>query len=71
MENRKDNDPTVQRQKDTRTYEVQDNEGHMKGSNLSTFNEQQAQERQQKEDDSELNKEDARGGVTGTDQGSI
>ena len=69
MEKRQDNDPSVIRQKDTRDYQLQDNEGHMKGDNVSTFNEQQAQERQQGEDEAPLNRKDARDDVRGTEQG--
>jgi hypothetical protein len=43
------------------TAEGQDNEGHVKGSKQSEFNERAAQERQKHEDDNELNRKDARG----------
>jgi hypothetical protein len=43
--------------------EGQDNEGHVKGSKQSEFNERSAQEWQKKEDDAELNRTDARGGA--------
>jgi hypothetical protein len=40
--------------------EGQNNEGHVKGSKQSEFNEHAAQERQKSEDDNELNRKDAR-----------
>ncbi len=43
-----------------KTIEGQDNEGHIKGSKQSAFNERSAQERQQEEDDNGLNRKDAR-----------
>lgn len=49
-----------------KTAEGQDNEGHLKGSNQRTFNEQSAQEHE-RNDDSELNRLDARGDVKGTE----
>lgn len=49
-----------------KTAEGQDNEGHLAGSNLSTFNEASAQEREQA-DDNELNRTDARSDVKGTE----
>lgn len=51
-----------------RSYEGQDNEGHLSGSNQRHFNERRAQEAQRKEDRNELNRQDARGGVKGTEQ---
>ncbi len=50
-----------------KTSQGQDSEGHIKGSNQEKFNERSAQEHQQKEDDNELNKTDARGTVGGTE----
>jgi hypothetical protein len=50
-----------------KTVSGQDHEGHLPGSNQSTFNEQKAQEYQKREDDNELNKTDARGNVQGTE----
>ena len=44
-----------------KTIEGQDNEGHVNGSKQSAFNEQSTQEWQQKEDENELNRTDARG----------
>jgi hypothetical protein len=49
-----------------KTADGQDNEGHLAGSNLSTFNEQSAQEHE-RNDNSELNRLDARGDVKGTE----
>ena len=69
MEKSQNNDPSIIKQKDTRDYKLQDNEGHMKGDNLSTFNEQQTQERQQAEDEAPLNRKDARDDARGTEQG--
>lgn len=50
-----------------KTYEGQDNEGHLHGSNQQAFSERKAQEHQRREDDNELNKKDARGTVSGTE----
>ena len=50
-----------------KTYEGQDNEGHIHGSKQQSFNERHAQEQQRKEDSHELNREDARGTVKGTE----
>jgi len=49
-----------------KTVQGMDSEGHLPGSNQSTFNERSAQERE-KNDDNELNKTDARGTVSGTE----
>jgi hypothetical protein len=49
-----------------KTVQGMDNEGHLKGSHQSTFNERSAQEHE-KNDDNELNKTDARGTVSGTE----
>ena len=46
-----------------KTVEGQDNEGHVKGSKQSEFNERSAQEWQKKEDENELNRTDARDGA--------
>lgn len=43
-----------------KTIEGQDNEGHIRGSKQSEFNERSAQERQKQEDNNELNRKDAR-----------
>lgn len=50
-----------------KTYEGQDNEGHLHGSNQQAFNERSAQEHQRREDDNKLNREDGRGTVSGTE----
>lgn len=52
-----------------KTVQGQDNEGHLHGSNLAEFNEQQAQEAQRKEDENPLNRKDARGNVSGAEEG--
>ena len=44
---------------DTRRFEAEDNEGHLKGSNLANFNEQKAREAEDN-DKSNLNKWDNR-----------
>lgn len=49
-----------------KTVQGMDSEGHLHGSNQSTFNERSAQEHE-KNDDSELNKTDQRGKVGGTE----
>ncbi len=49
-----------------KTVQGMDHEGHIHGSNQSSFNERSAQEHE-KNDDSELNKTDARGTVGGTE----
>ena len=51
-----------------KTIEGQDNEGHIKGSNQSAFNERSTPERRVQEDMSELNEKDARDNVRGTEQ---
>jgi hypothetical protein len=43
-----------------KTIEGQDNEGHVRGSKQSEFNERRTQDLQKKEDDNELNRKDAR-----------
>jgi hypothetical protein len=43
-----------------KTIEGQDNEGHVRGSKQSEFNERSTQDMQKKEDQSELNRKDAR-----------
>ena len=50
-----------------KTHEGQDNEGHIRGSKQEAFSERSAQEHQRHEDDNELNREDARGTVSGTE----
>ena len=52
-----------QRDMGMKTIEGQDNEGHVKGSKQSEFNEHSAQEWQKKEDENELNRTDAREGA--------
>jgi hypothetical protein len=49
-----------------KTVQGMDHEGHLKGSNQSTFNERSAQEHE-RNDDSELNKIDQRGTASGTE----
>jgi hypothetical protein len=49
-----------------KTVEGMDHEGHLHGSNQSTFNERRTQEHE-RNDDNELNKTDARGTVGGTE----
>lgn len=49
-----------------KTVQGMDHEGHLPGSNQSTFNERSAQEHE-RADDSELNKLDDRGTVGGTE----
>ena len=51
-----------------KTVQGQDNEGHILGSKQAEFNERQNQAEQQREDDAPLNREDARGTVSGTEQ---
>ena len=43
-----------------KTIEGQDNEGHVRGSKQSEFNERKTQDRQKQEDKNELNRKDAR-----------
>lgn len=50
-----------------KTVHGMDDEGHLPGSNQSTFNERSAQEHQKEEDRNELNRKDARGTVSGTE----
>ena len=45
----------------------QDHEGHFPGSKQAEFDEQKMQERQSHEDKNELNRTDARGNVSGTE----
>ncbi|HWJ29575.1 MAG TPA: hypothetical protein VNS32_23755 [Flavisolibacter sp.] len=52
---------------DTRRYEGTDDEGHLKGSNLSHFNEQKAQEAEDN-DKSRLNKWDNRDEIHNTNR---
>jgi hypothetical protein len=49
-----------------KTVQGMDHEGHLSGSNQSTFNERSAQEHE-RADDNELNKTDDRGKVSGTE----
>jgi hypothetical protein len=49
-----------------KTVQGMDHEGHLPGSNQSTFNERSAQEHE-RNDENELNKTDARGTVSGTE----
>jgi hypothetical protein len=44
-----------------KTIEGQDNEGHIHGSQQSSFDEQRTQERQKEEDNNELNSKDMQG----------
>ena len=50
-----------------KTVAGQDSEGHVKGSKQAEFNEQNAQENQRREDETELNRKDARDNVQGTE----
>ncbi|MBD0374795.1 MAG: hypothetical protein M3342_20950 [Bacteroidota bacterium] len=61
MDNRndKENDAKKINVKDTRRFQAEDNEGHVKGSNQAKFNEQRAQEAEDN-DKSDLNKLDSR-----------
>lgn len=49
-----------QREVGIKTVDGQDHEGHLTGSNQSSFNERSAQEWQKQEDNNELNHKDAR-----------
>ena len=53
-----------------KTVEGQDNEGHIKGSKQSAFNEQSAQEHE-RSDNSELNRLDGRDEAKGTGAAGI
>lgn len=53
-----------------KTVEGQDNEGHLKGSKKSAFNERNMQEHERM-DDNELNHLDAREDAKGTGPGAI
>lgn len=67
MSNKKEDELAgKQRDMGIKTIEGQDNEGHLPGSNQSTFNERSAQEHE-RNDDNELNRTDARGDVKGTE----
>jgi hypothetical protein len=50
-----------------KTSKGQDHEGHIKGSKQAEFNEQNAQANQQREDEADLNRRDARDNVQGTE----
>ena len=50
-----------------KTAAGQDNEGHIEESKQSEFNEKNAQQNQRREDESELNRTDARDNVQGTE----
>lgn len=63
---RKDaNEIEENRDKDTRHHQVEDNEGHVKGSQQANFNEQRAREAEEN-DKSPLNKLDSREEMHGT-----
>jgi len=51
-----------------KTVQGQDNEGHVHGSKQAEFNEQRAQDAQHREDENPLNRTDARGNTSGTEQ---
>lgn len=53
-----------------KTADGQDNEGHLAGSNQSTFNERSAQDHE-RNDDNELNRRDAREDAKGTGAGGV
>jgi len=50
-----------------KTVAGQDSEGHVEGSKQGEFNEKNAQQNQRREDESELNRTDARDNVQGTE----
>jgi len=50
-----------------KTGQGQDAEGHFNGSKQAEFDEQRAQANQRREDESELNRTDARDNVQGTE----
>ncbi|HYO22797.1 MAG TPA: hypothetical protein VER36_10350 [Flavisolibacter sp.] len=50
-----------------KTVQGQDSEGHISGSKQEEFSERRAQEDQQREDEADLNKTDARDKVQGTE----
>ena len=52
---------------DTKRYEAQDNNGHIKGSRQANSNEQDTMEQRKQEDDNEYNKLDDRGTVPGNE----
>lgn len=52
---------------DTKRFEAQDNNGHIKGSRLANSNEQETDEQRKQEDNSEYNKLDDRGAVSGNE----
>lgn len=68
-----ENDDNVRKvnRPDTRRYEAQDNEGHLKGSHQAgSSHENMKKEREEEnKDESTLNKLDERGGGTGSETG--
>ncbi|MCW3081944.1 hypothetical protein [Segetibacter sp.] len=52
---------------DTKRFEAQDNSGHIKGSRQASSDEQATEERRKQEDNSEYNKLDDRGTLSGNE----
>ena len=52
---------------DTKRFEAQDNSGHIKGSRQEGSSEQETEELRKQKDNSEYNKLDARGTVSGNE----
>jgi hypothetical protein len=61
---------TENKDKDTRRFLAEDNEGHIKGSKQAEFNEQRAQEAEDN-DKSDLNKWDNRDAIQDTQRGDL
>jgi hypothetical protein len=72
MDHNKNEDSLAGKQRDMgiKTVEGQDNEGHLKGSKKSAFNERSMQEHERR-DENELNHLDAREDAKGTGAGGI
>lgn len=65
--NNADIDTTKVSPVDTKRFEVQDNNGHIKGSRQANSNEQDVEEQRGQEDNSEYNKLDDRGTLAGNE----
>ncbi|GEO08012.1 hypothetical protein [Segetibacter aerophilus] len=65
--NNADIDTTKVSPVDTKRFEVQDNNGHIRGSRQANSNEQDVEEQRGQEDNSEYNKLDDRGTLAGNE----
>jgi hypothetical protein len=65
--NNADIDTTKVSPVDTRRYEAQDNNGHIKGSRQEKSNGQNTEQQRQQEDNNEYNQPDKRGTVAGNE----